>query len=326
MDFERLRHFEAVARTLHFGRAAEQLNIDQSILSRSIKRLEEDLGVRLLDRSRRHVALTPAGQLFLDEARKVLEAAARAMRLARLTAAGEVEDLRVALPDSGIVSFAPRAIGAFKAAHPNVTVKLVDTPQRAHMEGLRDQDIDVVVTLRAKNNRQSLQGYSVKQLRRYTLVAAVPESWPVAKNSTIQLADLAEYPFILVHSGRATAEFVAAAITACRNAGFVPKIVQESWQLPVTIGLVAEGLGVTLILESTAHLLRIPGIAYRPVVDLPDSLHIDAIAISDARRPNPTVNDFISELQAAAEAELTGWRAGDNQPVWSAEDEELNPA
>src|SRR5271169_5289767 len=97
METERLKHFEVVARTLHFGRAADILGIDQSILSRSIKRLEEEVGAQLLDRSRRHVVLSPAGRAFLDEARAAMRAVERAARVARTTGADHVGDLNLAV-------------------------------------------------------------------------------------------------------------------------------------------------------------------------------------------------------------------------------------
>ena len=82
MDMDRLKHFEALARTLHFGRAAAEVGIDQSVLSRSIKRIEDELGFALFERSRGFVALTPAGKLFLDGSRQALDAIDRSSRMA----------------------------------------------------------------------------------------------------------------------------------------------------------------------------------------------------------------------------------------------------
>jgi DNA-binding transcriptional LysR family regulator len=314
---ERLRHLDAVARTLHFGMAAAQLGIDQSILSRSIKRLEEEVGAPLLDRSRGHVALTPSGQVFLDGSRKALEVTERAGRLARLAAAKQDVDLRLGVPQSRIVTFVPKAIRMFQSEHPQLTVRLVDDLAK-QLEALREGDIDLVLGLRSKNNRRGLERFSVQLLRRYSLLAAAPSSWPVARKTQIRLADLAEYPFVLAPSAsRVAAERLAAVAMACREAGFTPKVVQESWQLDMTMGLVAQGVGVTLVIESTALLMQVPGVTYLPVVDLPDSLLIDALAVFDDRVQNRSVGLFLRQLEQAANAEVAGARASDDQPPWS---------
>src|SRR5262249_61278404 len=122
LELRRLRYFIAVGETLHFGRAAERLGIAQPPLSQQIRRLEEELGVRLLQRTSRHVDLTDAGRLFLVEARRTLAQADRAARIARRTGRGKSGRLAIGYMASAELSVFPKILPAFRKRHPGVQI------------------------------------------------------------------------------------------------------------------------------------------------------------------------------------------------------------
>src|SRR5688500_6684658 len=118
-----LRYFVVLAEELHFGRAAQRLSITQPPLSSAIKALEDELGVQLLERSSKHVALTPAGAAFLKEARLVLERVATASETARAVAAGKRGRLEVGFTGSMIYREVPRIVAGFSARQPDLEVQ-----------------------------------------------------------------------------------------------------------------------------------------------------------------------------------------------------------
>src|SRR5262249_7280953 len=136
MELHHLRHFVAVAEELHFGRAAARLGMAQPPLSQSIRRLETSLELQLLERSRRHVALTPAGKVLLDEARRILAQVELAERLARRAATVGMDRLRIGFTPLAIYGVVPRAVTAFRKRWPGVQVTLEERSTSAQIEGL----------------------------------------------------------------------------------------------------------------------------------------------------------------------------------------------
>jgi len=145
VELRRLRYFVAVAEELHFRRAAERLHLAQPALSQQIRKLEVELGVELLHRSKRAVALTPAGAVFLEEARRVLRHADEAARVARDARDGAAGRLRVGHLADAVPASLARAISRFAARHPNVDVQPETLPARRAVEDVRSGRLDVKI-------------------------------------------------------------------------------------------------------------------------------------------------------------------------------------
>lgn len=270
MDLSRYHHFIAIAEELHFGRAARRLGIAQPQLSQSIKRLERDIGVRLIDRTHNHVALTAAGQAFLEEARRCVLYAERARRVARTAAGSEQSQLRVGFSSLQYGILAP-ALRRFWQDHPGVAVRLEEGGSEAQAEKLRGGTLDL--GLMELNSFRRHEGLATRRLRSYRYVAVLPAHWREARKRRLRLRDLAGKPLILFPYQR-TPDIHQRIFEACHQAGFEPQVIQEARRTQTIMSLVACELGMSLLPE-TAAMYRMQGVALRPVQDLPATVQAD---------------------------------------------------
>ncbi|AHG92289.1 LysR substrate-binding protein (plasmid) [Gemmatirosa kalamazoonensis] len=289
MELRHLRYFVAVAEELHFGRAAQRLRVAQPALSQQIKQLEAELGVTLLARTRRRVALTEPGRLFLPEARRTLAHAAAAAEVARRAAVGEAGRLRIGYVDSALWGLLPAVLGAYREAHPAVKLTMLERLPAQQIVGLRAGDLDVGVGPPPPPVRE----LATEPMTEERIVLALPAAHPLAARDAIDLVDLADEPWVLV-SARTPSRLRDAAVAACVAAGFTPRVAQEARQLDALVALVSAGLGVTFV-PSTAERMPRAGVAFRPLrgVDIPFRL------VAAWRRGDmpPTVRSFLDVMR-----------------------------
>jgi DNA-binding transcriptional LysR family regulator len=248
IELHHLRYFVAVAEDLHFRRAAERLRIAQPALSRSIKWLEGELGATLLRRTTRNVALTDAGQIFLDEIRPALAQIERAQRLAQSAAAGETGRLSVAYMDFAINGPLPAILNTFRIAHPGVTIDLAHMWTERQREAITAGDIDIGFLI-GPFAAPGIESMTVLDER---FVVVLPESHPLAENRRIRLADLRAEPFILGASAF-WGPYRRMVDELCLAAGFTPIVVQEAHNSDGIFGLVAAGMGVSIYVEGARN-------------------------------------------------------------------------
>src|ERR1700756_2905524 len=182
MDFRALRHFVALAEELHFGRAAQKLGMTQPPLSQSIKRLEQQLGVKLVERSSRSVSLTLPGATFAVEARRLLQQLEFVERLVRLTGAGEVARLTVGLIIPALYRILPLALDLLRARMPRLEVRLEELPSEEQIKLLRYGRLDLAMISPAP---MDLRGLAVRPVERGGAVIAVPAAWPFANRTEV---------------------------------------------------------------------------------------------------------------------------------------------
>lgn len=256
-----LECFIAVAEELNFSRAAARLNLSQPPLSRQVQSLEEKLGVRLLERSTRTVSLTPAGRLYLEDARQVLTRLDSAAAAARRTAAGETTRLRLAfvgaLLDEGLVS----VLQAFRARHPHCQIHLTDLPPAEQLEALRTGLVDGAFI--GAPPRRPGKGLAMLEWKREPLLVALPAAHPLAGNKTLSLAQLKTEGWVMVSSAAAPA-FRQQFESLCLLAGFRPRLVQESDRVAAVLTMVAAAQGISLLPEAMLRLIG-KGVAFRPL-------------------------------------------------------------
>jgi DNA-binding transcriptional LysR family regulator len=265
LKLHQLRYFVAVADELHFRRAAERLHMSQPPLSDAIRELESVVGVTLLERSRQRVALTPAGEAFLADARRVLADVARAVESARRIGSGQTGILRLGFVGSAVYGVVPDLIRAFKLERPDVELRLQERSTTDQLAALAAGDLDVGF-LRPP---VAPDGFDTRTIMREASIAALPEGHPLTRVRRVPLARLAAEPFVLFP--REQAPGLHDAITAALAAtGRLPTVIQEVPEMQTIVGLVASGLGVSLVPESVRALAR-NGVVYRPVSGAPSS-------------------------------------------------------
>lgn len=259
MELRHLRYYVAVAEELHFHRAAERLHISQPPLSQQIRALESELGVTLLERNRRSVALTAAGAVFLREAREILAAVDAATEAARSVARGEAGRLALGFVGSAMHGALPGVLRAHRRAFPQVQLVLTELPTAGQLEALRAGRIDVGVIRPPVRE----PGLALETIATEPVVVALPEDHRLAGRAEVGLAELVEEPFVLLARREAPGLHESLA-QAMADAGGVPRVVQEAREMQTVVGLVAAGLGVSLVPASVGadehH-----GVAYRPV-------------------------------------------------------------
>ncbi|WP_344536258.1 LysR family transcriptional regulator [Streptomyces levis] len=236
----RLAYFAGVARTEHVTRAAREMNVPQSTLSRSMARLEQDLGVDLFARHGRTVSLTPAGRTFLTSVERALAEVGRA-----------VEEVRAdADPTTGKVAFGflhtmgaetvPGLLQAFRADHPRVRFSLVQNYGEAMLERLRAGDLDLCLTSPVPDAPDLV----ARRLDEQKLRLVVPDGHRLAGRRRIRLAEAADETFVTLEPGYGLRRITD---DLCAEAGFKPRIAFEGEEAETLRGLVAAGLGVALL-------------------------------------------------------------------------------
>ena len=260
-DLRQLRHFVAVAERLHFGRAAAALHISQPPLSRSIRDLETRIGATLLARTRRKVELTPEGERFLEEARRLLAQLEHAvLEVGRMAVGGGRLRLGfVSLADYGVL---PNLLKAYKAARPGVALALREmlSPDQAAALAAGELDFGLLLPPVAGTNLE----YIVVQRERF--VAALPSRHRLARaRGRIAMRELATEAFVMAPREIAPGLHDVVADLA-RRAGFAPRVAQEAIQMQTVVSLVSSGMGVAVVPASVANLGR-RGVAYREIAD-----------------------------------------------------------
>lgn len=259
MELRHLRYFAAVAEELHFGRAAKKLRMSQPPLSQQIRKLEEELGVRLLNRTRREVSLTPAGRAFLERARVVLQEVEKSTDAVSSAARGETGKLDIGYVPYTDILILPRLIRRFQRDYPGVGVRLHPLSGVEQAFALRESRIDLAF-LRLPVENGDLH---IRPLCRESLVLAVPQAHPLARRPAVTLADLDQVPYIGFPRRFAPGYYDHLA-DLVRRAGSVPRVVVESSNVYEKLTLVACGAGVTLLGEAVRGVRR-EGVVYKRI-------------------------------------------------------------
>lgn len=255
-----MEQFIAVAEELHFHRAAQRLNMSQPPLTHAIRKLEEDLGVTLIERGNRVLGLTPAGEMFVREARETIRQAEKTLIATVDVAEGRTGVLRLGYVGSALYGRLPDVIREFRASHPQVRLELREATTASQIAALRDGMLDIGILIPPLENAEDVVKTRFDQDR---LCMALPEDHPLSQRSNLTLADLAAERFILwpMDEGRS---FHLQVIRLCASAGFVPMITQEAHGMHAVLSLVSVGGGVSVVPQSMSG-FRGDQISYHPL-------------------------------------------------------------
>jgi DNA-binding transcriptional LysR family regulator len=261
MDLRQLRYFVAVAEAMSFTVAARNLNISQPPLSMHIRALEDALGTRLFDRTHRSITLTEAGVVFLEQARLTLSQMESAVRLTKLAGQGETGLLRIAFTNSVplIPGFA-QLIRRFRRQYPLARLEIVHMPTGPQLRALEDRSIDIGL-MRPAPQFQPPAHLRFVQLWNNELRVVMPTDHPLAAlDRPLAITELADEPLILFP--RDISCGLHEQITQLFNdAGTVPNLGQEAREAVTIVGLVAAGVGISLLPDVYAS-LQTTGIHY----------------------------------------------------------------
>ena len=300
MELRHLRYFMAVGEELSFTRAAERLHIAQPPLSQQIKQLEEELGVTLLQRGARPLRLTGAGEVLLQRSRALLADLDAAMAETRRTGRGQTGKLSVGFAGSAMYVFLPDVINTFREACPNVELNLHEMLASEVAQALQERKIDVGF---ARPQLPPLDHIAQRLILEEPYLAALPKRHRLAGRTLIALSDLADEPFVLYPStpGPSVMEIFT---SACRESGFMPRVVQEARHLQTVVSLVAAGVGVSLVPQAAADGQRRRGVTFVPLLPPAPTAPLTLVWREDDI--SPALRRFLAVTNAERERLVSG--------------------
>jgi DNA-binding transcriptional LysR family regulator len=292
MELRHLRYFVAVGEEQHYGRASRRLRVAQPALSRQIQDLEEEVGFKLFDRLPRGVKLSAAGKLFLEDARRILQAVSEATARAARVARGQSGTLRVGFSENaswhGVV---PDSFRRFREQQPDAELQLQPAASLEQLDAIRSGRLDAGFVNFMPKADPELDQLAVAV---HHVELAVPNRHPLTKQKKLRLRELTDAAFVWFPR-RANPAFYDRLMHECYRGGLKsPRIVQEGLNEATILSLVSTGLGVGWVLGSARW--RCPGtVAILPVVDLNVPLQVTLAW----RRDNtcPLLARFIGEVQ-----------------------------
>ncbi|MET0371304.1 MAG: LysR substrate-binding domain-containing protein [Sphingobium sp.] len=293
MDLRHMRHLVAVAEELHFGRAAQRLNMAQPPLSQSIKRLEDYLGVQLLERSRSGVSLTSAGKVFFDEAKRTLMQADLTRAVTLRASQSSTSQVHVSFIGPALFRVLPPVLLRHRKAYPNVHIRLSQVSSPNQMVGVMKGQYDVAFVHPSVDLPEGGDQFLVERCR---FVAAIPADWPLAKQSSVTLRELGAMPLVMAPQAEAP-DRVSEQLAAFRDVGVSPHIAQEAMQTHTSLSLVAAGMGCALHME-TAALTGMRGVAFRPIDDLPTNVRWETAMVWHPHHLSPVARNFVMGVKA----------------------------
>jgi len=286
MELRHLRYFIAVAEALSFTKAAKNLRLAQPSLTRQIRNLEDEIGVRLLDRSHNRVSLTGEGRLFLFDSKKLLAMCVETVASVQRMNQRETSQLNIGYIANIHYGLLPATLGAFRKLYPRVALNLFDMTSAEQFNALESLKIDLgFVGIRPPHTNQDLHSECVAY---DTVLVVLSDKHPLAKKPKIKLSELATQFFIgmsaKTHPG--AREWL---LETCQNAGFTGKILQEADVEPTAIRFVADGLGVAFMPEQITELPH-EGTVLRP---LSPPLRRESTIAWRADNPSQPLKDYI---------------------------------
>jgi DNA-binding transcriptional LysR family regulator len=297
MELRRLRYFVAVAEELSFNRAAQRLHISQPPLSNQIKQLEEELGVLLFKRSSRGVRMTEAGELLLEEARRIFIQLEQTARMVERVGSGKVGRLSLGFVPSATNEVLPPVLYEFRRSFPDVELLLHEMMPDQVVQRLHGRQIDVGFFYLPFDD----SSVNIRPVSREPLVVALPEMHPLAKEPEIDLRTLEREPFVLPMRYEMPGLY-GQVTEICRQAGFTPRAVQKDvWLMQTIVGLVASGIGVALIPASLRNFRR-KGVVYKTVRNLSPKVEMGMVwRRSDSSAVLSAFLDVVGEVARSAE-------------------------
>lgn len=292
MEIRQVEYFLKVAEMLNFFNAAEELYISQSSLSKQIMALEKELDCKLFDRSKRQIALTPAGKTFLGHARDLVhtyQAMLSGMAQYKTTPTLNIIAIPV-IAEYGI----PAYLARFKQTFPAIQSTLEEREASAILTALDSHQCDLAFL---RDNYLDKTRYACLEIARDHFVVVLSQQHRFAARPVLALAELAQENFIMFDKGTVVHEL---AVDACRNAGFEPCIFYASLRVESVLGLVASNAGIALMMEKVYAYHQHPQLVALPLAEPIESRLVLAwLQDTELSRPAKAFVEFVEKMLAA---------------------------
>jgi DNA-binding transcriptional LysR family regulator len=296
LDLRRLAVFREVADQASFSAAALELGYTQSVVSHHVAQLEREVGVTLVERGRRPVRLTPAGERLHAHAGTILGASRAAEADLRAVAGLAAGTLRIGAFLTACASFVPAAIGAFTSEHPGVDVRLDQLEPPASVPRLIDGELDLAVVFIDEDRAQDPRLES-RKLADDPYRVALPPGHRLARRRQVRLAELRDERFCAPRPQGGGLQYRAMLERLCEPAGFAPDFAYAVNDVTVARGFVAAGLAVAVMPDMTIPHPR-PDVAVKPLADIEPSRTVHALWVRD--RLTPGIRPMVAALEGAA--------------------------
>ena len=294
LSYRQLEHFVTVAQELHFSRAADKLGVAQSAVSVQVQQLEQQLGVRLLQRNKRKpITLTDAGELLYDEAVAVLRHMERAQQIGQLAAQGMSGHVKLGYISSAVTSgMLARVLTKFRPGHEQVHMQVLAMETPRQLQALQQGEIDAGLV---RPRRRYPEGVQAIIVHSEPFMVAMAENHPLARNDSLSAADLRGQTFIapqFVNESEGFAEVLARLADA---AGFSAREAYRVNDFVTATSLAAAGYGIVVLPESNSRIHQ-PGVVFRPLRGFKEMVHM-ALAYRE-RENSPAVRAFLAVAKA----------------------------
>lgn len=292
IDLKHLAYFVAAAEHRSFRQAADALDVGQSVLSRRIRALEDELGVSLFERGTLGARLTIAGERLQARTRSVLEELDELVRSAREAGRGMTGRLRIGIICSLGPGFLRDLIRGYAERYPDVEIEVAEDGPRAHVAGIRDRQQDVAM-LTGKRADSKLDA---AVLWREKIFVALPDGHRLADSSMLEWTSVADERFI-VQREQPGPEIHDQIVRQLSGQGRLPTVVRHSVGHDALMNLIGLGFGVSLTCESAIG-VAYPGVVFRPLAGPEDMVTFSAVWSPE--NDNPALRRFLSLARTMA--------------------------
>lgn len=291
MNIRQLEYFISVAEHLSFTKAAEEFYISQTAVTQQIKALEDQLQVTLLTRSKRHVELTPAGKIFLDEARNIIRNINDAISKTQQFANGFFGTLNIGIMIGYEKNNLPQYLKRFSYTYPNVSLDIRMDVMTELLNSVKYNLMDIAFVINPEC--QPLKEFEYKTIKKYSLVALLSSDHQFHHRSSIDLIELQHEKFIFIKETGDEYGQKSMIQNRYREAGFVPNVVQRCNDLNTILLMVASNMGVAIVPSfCVTDTMTQNNVSIIPIND--DKERIEVVAIWDKNNTNPALEKFIS--------------------------------
>ncbi len=292
MELRHLRYFVTVAEEQNVTKAASLLHISQPALSRQIRDLEEEIGVKLLERTANSIKLTPGGKIFLNECHTILNRVDLAVEKVRVKSKANKTIIRIGYAATPAAEILNLAMEKFHKKHPEVIIELFDLSSNGIVKGVREKNLDLGVTVSIAP--QSFENLTLEDLGSYEISVAVHKKHRFAKLKTVPLSSIAKEDMVTFTKAEHPEAHVALKKILSPNVD-EPKIVMECDGISILFASVESGKGIALGFSTMA---KVAGnrVIVRPVS--PSSLRLPIGVIYNSNRLSECAEDFLSILKS----------------------------